>query len=78
MAMGRKASDEFVVPLCRQHHDEVHRRGVEAAWWAEWNIDPVPIALALWRASQEGTAPADSTPASDAPRRTTADPAIER
>ena len=49
-AMGRKVSDEFVVPLCRTHHDQVHRHGDEAAWWAEARIDPFPIARALWRA----------------------------
>ena len=26
-ALGRKASDEFVVPLCRSHHRAVHRAG---------------------------------------------------
>ena len=29
-ALGRKASDEFTVPLCRGHHREVHRCGDEA------------------------------------------------
>jgi hypothetical protein len=28
-ALGRKASDEFTVPLCRVHHREVHRIGNE-------------------------------------------------
>ena len=32
-ALGRKVSDEFVVPLCRIHHREVHRAGDERAWW---------------------------------------------
>ena len=32
-ALGRKASDEFTVPLCRGHHREVHRCGDEPAWW---------------------------------------------
>jgi hypothetical protein len=26
-ALGRKASDEFAVPLCRAHHRAVHRAG---------------------------------------------------
>jgi len=48
-AMARKASDEFVVPLCRLHHDEAHRHGDEARWWEGLRIDPVSVALALWR-----------------------------
>ena len=32
-ALGRKASDEFTVPLCRAHHREVHRCGDEGLWW---------------------------------------------
>jgi hypothetical protein len=48
-AMGRKSSDEFVVPLCRLHHDELHRRGDERAWWQSRGIDPLPIALEMWR-----------------------------
>jgi ERF superfamily len=50
-ALGRKVSDEYTVPLCRGHHRELHRYGDEASWWAGVNIDPVPIALALWRRS---------------------------
>ena len=48
-AISRKVSDEFTVPLCRVHHREVHRRGDEAAWWAEFGIAPMPIALRLWQ-----------------------------
>jgi hypothetical protein len=47
-ALGRKVSDEFVVPVCRLHHREVHRQGDEAAWWKKLNIDPMPVALRLW------------------------------
>src|SRR5262249_12242003 len=32
-ALGRKASDEFAVPLCRSHHRAVHRASNEQAWW---------------------------------------------
>jgi hypothetical protein len=55
-ALGRKVSDEFTVPVCRLHHSELHRRGDEAAWWKGANIDPVPIALALWRRTRENEA----------------------
>jgi hypothetical protein len=48
-ALGRRASDEFIVPVCRVHHRELHRSGNEAAWWRSLNIDPLPIALRLWQ-----------------------------
>jgi hypothetical protein len=47
-ALGRKASDEFVVPLCRVHHRAVHRVGDERGWWRQAGIDPEPVARALW------------------------------
>jgi hypothetical protein len=51
-ALGRKSSDENAVPLCNLHHRELHERGDEPAWWIAKNIDPVPIAQALWSESQ--------------------------
>jgi hypothetical protein len=48
-ALGRKASDEFVVPLCRIHHRLVHRVGNEAAWWQDVGIDPIAVARKLWK-----------------------------
>src|SRR5262249_43697876 len=47
-ALGRKASDEFTVPLCRVHHREVHRVAKEAGWWAAAGIDPLSVAETLW------------------------------
>jgi hypothetical protein len=47
-ALGRKVSDEFVVPLCRGHHREVHHSGDEAAWWNKIGVDPTISARALW------------------------------
>src|SRR4051794_34593418 len=49
-ALGRKASDEFAVPLCRVHHREVHRAGNERAWWKQTSIDPLKVARKLWKA----------------------------
>ncbi|TFV71245.1 DUF968 domain-containing protein [Bradyrhizobium frederickii] len=50
-ALGRKVSDEFTVPLCRVHHEELHRHGNERAWWANLQITPLPLAQELWAAS---------------------------
>ncbi|MFK4385503.1 ERF family protein [Bradyrhizobium sp. USDA 223] len=50
-ALGRKVSDEFTVPLCRAHHEELHRHGNERAWWANLQIAPLPLAQQLWAAS---------------------------
>jgi hypothetical protein len=47
-ALGRKASDEFAVPLCRSHHRAVHRAGDERAWWQAASIDPLRVARKLW------------------------------
>jgi len=48
-ALGHRVSDEFIVPVCRVHHRELHRSGDEAAWWRKLNIDPLPVALRLWQ-----------------------------
>jgi hypothetical protein len=47
-ALGRKASDEFIVALCRAHHRELHRCGDEADWWRKSGIDPLAAARTLW------------------------------
>jgi hypothetical protein len=47
-ALGRKASDEFTVPLCRTHHREIHHCGDEWSWWGNTGIDPLAAARALW------------------------------
>ncbi|SDH20968.1 Protein of unknown function [Bradyrhizobium sp. Rc2d] len=49
--LGRKVSDEFTVPLCRSHHQSLHRHGNERAWWSNLQISPLPIAKELWDAS---------------------------
>ncbi len=51
-ALGRKVSDEYTVPVCRLHHRDLHGYGDEASWWAAVSIDPLPIALELWRRSR--------------------------
>src|SRR5207248_5427769 len=47
-ALGRKSGDDFVVPLCRGHHRELHRCGDEAAWWGQVGVEPTGIARKLW------------------------------
>jgi hypothetical protein len=60
-ALGRKASDEFAVPLCRVHHRSVHRAGDERAWWKQTSLDPLKVARKLWNHTRvkEGRVPAD-------------------
>jgi hypothetical protein len=48
VAMGRKVSDRYTVPICRLHHRELHRKGNERAWWEKQEIDPLPVAASLW------------------------------
>jgi hypothetical protein len=49
--LGRKVSDEFTVPLCRDHHRDLHRYGNEQAWWANASIEPLEAAKDLWDAT---------------------------
>jgi DNA recombination protein Rad52 len=53
-AFGRKASDEWTVPLCLTHHRALHSVGVEKKWWAEKGIDPTAHAVRLWWDSKHG------------------------
>jgi hypothetical protein len=48
-SLGRKVSDEYTVPLCREHHHQLHRHGNEAAWWANIQIAPIEVAKDLWQ-----------------------------
>jgi hypothetical protein len=61
-ALGRKASDEFAVPLCRVHHRAAHRVRDERAWWQAAGIDPIKTARRLWKQTRvhEGRVPANA------------------
>lgn len=52
--LGRKVSDEFTVPLCRDHHQELHHHGNEIAWWGNVNLAPLEVAKGLWEATLSG------------------------
>jgi hypothetical protein len=56
-SLGRKVSDEFTVPFCRKHHQELHRHGNEANWWVNMQLAPLPIAKELWEVSPIHVAP---------------------
>jgi ERF superfamily len=79
-ALGRKVSDEFIVPLCRGHHREVHRSGDEASWWSKAGIDPIGVARTLWvethplRSGVEAPNPDQSTALPAAPSDSAAVP----
>jgi hypothetical protein len=77
-ALGRKVSDEFTVPLCHKHHDELHRAGDERAWWQAVGIDPIEVARKLWKETRvdEGRiAPTPSVKPADAgPMSASTDP----
>jgi DNA recombination protein Rad52 len=51
-AIGRKVSDEFCVPLCASHHNEVHRTGDEYNWWRAHGIEALKVAQQLWSESR--------------------------
>jgi hypothetical protein len=61
-ALGLKVSDEFTVPLCRDHHQQLHQAGNELAWWHDLNIKPLEIAKGLWAETRPKPAPAISAP----------------
>ena len=42
--MGKKVSDANTVPLCHDHHMELHAYGKgEKAWWASQGVDPIEL-----------------------------------
>jgi ERF superfamily protein len=71
-ALGRRASDEFAVPLCRVHHRAVHRARDERAWWRAAGIDPAQVARKLWKDTRidEGQIAPDPTAQAAAADRT--------
>jgi len=79
-ALGRKVSDEWVVPLCNLHHRALHDGGNEELWWAQQGIDAVPEAERLWqerRAPAPLPAPARSQPAEPTPMAAIPEAAVD-
>src|SRR5439155_434303 len=78
-ALGRKASDEFSVPLCRVHHRAVHRGRDERAWWQTAGIDPIKVARKLWKDTriEEGRIEPDRAPHAAAASGRTSQPGGE-
>jgi ERF superfamily len=77
-AMSRKVSDEFTVPVCRIHHRELHTHGDERLWWKRLDINPLPIALRLWKRSRTDSATAASNIGRPISRRGAADSTVHR
>ena len=52
--MGQKSDDMWALPLCAEHHrlgkNAQHNAG-EQTWWKAIGIDPVRLAMALYRVS---------------------------
>jgi hypothetical protein len=66
-SLGRKVSDEFTVPLCRKHHQELHRHSNESNWWANMQVSPLSIAAELWATGPVHGQAGDQTRAIPAP-----------
>jgi hypothetical protein len=44
--------DEFTVPLCRDHHRQLHQANNEIAWRHDLDIKALEIAKRLWQESR--------------------------
>jgi hypothetical protein len=62
-ALGHKVSDEYTVPLCRDHHQDLHRQGNEIAWWTNLQIKPIEVARDLWAIGVSNNLGCSSAPA---------------
>ena len=39
--MSKKSGDDWAVPLCYEHHGELHYYGDEKTWWDLKGVDPM-------------------------------------
>jgi DNA recombination protein Rad52 len=51
--LSMKVSDEYTVPLCAVHHDDLHRNGPEPAWWEARSLNPISVAAEFWNQSRQ-------------------------
>ena len=51
--LSMKVSDEYTVPLCAVHHDDLHRNGPEPAWWETRSLNPISVAAEFWIQSRQ-------------------------
>ena len=53
-AMAMKVSDEFTVPVCNTHHDQLHRTAMSGPFGRGTAfLDPLKYAARLWEASRD-------------------------
>ena len=52
--MGRKAGDNFTVPLCPEHHRNLHMAGNEVEFLSRYCVDGLALAAKLWGESHGG------------------------
>tara|TARA_R100000995_G_scaffold4135_1_gene2194 strand:+ start:15637 stop:15927 length:291 start_codon:yes stop_codon:yes gene_type:complete len=45
----RRTGDQWAVPLCQEHHFNLHAYGNESQWWALQGIDPIKWAENNWK-----------------------------
>lgn len=62
-ALGKKAGDQWTVPLCAAHHREVHDSGDERAWWRRHRIDAEEMARNIWEGRRQAPAGSKRLPA---------------
>ena len=51
--IGRRAGDEYAIPLCLNHHTGLHLCGGEEFYLRQFGIDGPALAAQLWRDSHE-------------------------
>jgi hypothetical protein len=75
--LSLKVSDEFTVPLCVVHHNQLHMAGNEASWWRTQRIAPLEHARTLWLATNGSETSDASTKASPNGDGTSPEPTVK-